>query len=1130
MGEHYTNQPPGHPVEGSAGTPPLLRLHLFGGFHVTRDGGPALAERWPRPSAQALVKLLAVAPGHSLHREQATEVCWPDADPHQALGSLRVALHAARRALEPELAPRRASSYLVSDGALLRLDAGTVWIDTDHAERLAEDALRTPTAPGLAAALDAFTGELLPEDRYADWAQVLRERLAGLRDRLRLALARAFLDDGAPEEAAATARQILDDHPAEERAHQLLMRASLRQGLRRQAIRQFHACRQALDGELGIRPGPVTERLHLQALDTDSPAGPATAAGQAFLPPAVLRGPVPAPLHGRGRALDDLVRPSGPPVRLIGGEAGLGKTRLALEAARQAFASGTAVLWGAGHDAEGHTPFGAFAEALDGWLAERPPAERARTGTEHPELASLLPSLGQVGAAAERSPEEERERLFRSTAAMLHDLAATAPVLVVLDDLHAADVGSWQLLSHLARRAAAAHADWRFLVTYRSEELAEFDPRLTVLDTLVRQRLAEHVGLERLTRADCLALAADTLGLPPGHEPPERVWELSLGNPLFALELASAPADTGAQTPHGVRQLVAERLARLGPAARRVVEAVAAAGGDAALSDVLDVAGGGLHPPLSPAEATAGADAAIAASVLAERDVVTDGQGGPGLAFRHPLIRLTCYERLSAARRRLLHSAYAETVLRRRPEAVDTLAVHLTLADDPRATGFLRRAAERAAALCANDAADHYYVQLTERLDSAAAEAAWIRIDRAAVLRRMARYDDAALILREALEDMRRRRDGDGRVLAAARLAEVLAKSRSATEGFAFLDASPPAPGTAADAAAAHHLGRSVLCFVTGRYPDAVEAARSAHEAAQRVTGPERRGLLARALTAQATALALAGRFSDARPVADEALPHAEAYGDPQVLASVLSVLREHARRSGRLREATRTGHRALELAERSGDPTAAAFERANLAELHLLLEEPGTAAALAEAAVDDDRRQGAVTWSTAYALAALARVRMRPGTGPDADTAPSAEELLARAADAANGQGDQQALHEVRLARAELLLRRRRPAAALELLTEPDAATTGAAPLTAWARLGTGDGLGAAELAARETARACEAGERLAEADARIAHAAALAALGHVTEAHQAFDTAESLSAALPYPAGGELVNRIRP
>lgn len=86
-----------------------------------------------------------------------------------------------------------------------------------------------------------------------------------------------------------------------------------------------------------------------------------------------------------------------------------------------------------------------------------------------------------------------------------------------------------------------------------------------------------------------------------------------------------------------------------------------------------------------------------------------------GLAFRHPLVRLTCYEGLSAARRRLLHSAYAEAVLRRRPDAVDTLAAHLTRADDPRATGYLRQAAERAAALYANDTADRYYAELTGR-------------------------------------------------------------------------------------------------------------------------------------------------------------------------------------------------------------------------------------------------------------------------------------------------------------------------------------------------------------------------------------------------------------------------------
>lgn len=152
--------------------------------------------------------------------------------------------------------------------------------------------------------------------------------------------------------------------------------------------------------------------------------------------------------------LERLLSADGPPVTLLTGEAGVGKTRLVGEVARRAASAGTAVLWGGGRDAEGHTPYGAFAEALEGWLAGHSAAERARVGAEYPELASFLPSLGQVGATGERSPEEERDRLFRASAALLGDLAAVRPVLMVLDDLHAADTGSYQLLGHLARRSA----------------------------------------------------------------------------------------------------------------------------------------------------------------------------------------------------------------------------------------------------------------------------------------------------------------------------------------------------------------------------------------------------------------------------------------------------------------------------------------------------------------------------------------------------------------------------------------------------------------------------------------------------------------------------------------------------
>ncbi|MFJ9828058.1 AAA family ATPase [Streptomyces sp. NPDC101160] len=1231
-------------TDTDAADAPTLRIHLFGGFRVERDGGAPLAERWPRPSARTLVKLLAVSPGHSLHREQAMEFCWPDADPQAALGSLRVALHAARRAIEPELAPRAASSYLTGDGSLLRLDPRTVRIDADEAEAGAEAALVHGGRAGLAAALDAFTGELLPEDRYAPWAEARRAHLAALRERTLLALAAAHLAAGAPEEAVPTAERVLAAAPAEEGAHRILIEAYLRQGLRRRAVRQYHLCREALDTELGVRPGPETEALHQEALAAPRPARRAARRTTRPTPPPALRLPPGPPLRGRDEVLARLLSEEAPPVLLVTGEAGLGKTRLVGEAARLAAGSGTAVLWGAGHDAEGHTPYGPFAEALDGWLADRPAAERARAGAEYPELAALLPSLGRVRPAAGRSPEEERDRLFRATAGLLGELAAERPVMLVLDDLHAADAGTFQLLSHLARRARERGSGWQVLATVRGEELPAADPRRQALEALRRQSLADWVELPRLSREACLAVAADALtegaglgggaapaggvtlaggvafgdgavpraggagiadGTAPGGgaftggpapadgpdpaggatladgaafgdgavpraggagiadgpapggraftggpdpadgpdpaggaaladgaagsvpravpEPvpravplsvPERVWELSLGNPLFALELARAlkdgtnPADSGA--PEGVRQLVAERLGRLDPAARRVVDVVAVAGQDAALAEVLDVARRGGRPRLSTAGVTEAVEAAVAASVLEERQVVMAGRPVAGLAFRHPLVRLTCYDGLSAARRRLLHSAYAEAVLSRRPEAVDTLAAHLARADDPRATGYLRQAAERAAALYANDTADRYYAELTGRLDALAAESARARIDRSAVLRRMGRFEEAARLLGEALAELERRGDTDGRVLAAARLAELMPKTRGTDEGFRLLDATPPGPDTPAAVASAHHLARGVLCFVAGRYEESVTASRAAEEAAQAVPGPERRGLLARALAARATSLGLAGRFGEAGPAAEAALPHAEAYGDPQLLAAVLSVLRETARRAGRLREAIATGRRALNLAERSGDPTASVFERANLAELHLLVEEPAQARELAATAVRD--AEADACWCRPYALVALARVRMRAGE-------PGAGALLDPAERSARAQGDHQAQYEVRSARAELAVREGRPEQALTLLAGQR--ETGTAHVQAWALLACGRPEKAADVAAAEVTRARGAGERLAETEARTAHAAALAALGRARAAEREFARAAELAAELPYPAG---------
>ncbi|SEC04026.1 hypothetical protein SAMN05216483_0934 [Streptomyces sp. 2131.1] len=314
---------------------------------------------------------------------------------------------------------------------------------------------------------------------------------------------------------------------------------------------------------------------------------------------------------------------------------------------------------------------------------------------------------------------------------------------------------------------------------------------------------------------------------------------------------------------------------------------------------------------------------------------------------------------------------------------------------------------------------------------------------------------------------------------------------------------------TPLEAAAGHHHAQAVLCRIQGRYEDALPAAEQALAAALRVPGRPGEGLLARVHSLRAGVLGLTGRLDEAHEAADLAPAPAEACGDPTLLGQVLSTLRENERRGGRLREAVATGQRALDLVEQSGDQAGAAFERANLAELWLLLQEFATARTLAEAAVVGAEQDDA--WCLPYALAALALVRMRTGD------ARAAAVPLDRAR-SSPGLVDRQAGHEVRAARAELALRDGLPGHARRALEGHERAVP---VLAAWAELQSGRPAPARRLAADEAARTARTGERIAEADARTVLALALFRLGDDTAAREALHQAETLAAALPYPAG---------
>ena len=267
-------------MPSESGFVPPVRVELLGGFRVERIGS-ARPVVWQRRTARTLTKLLAAHPRHSLHREEILELLWPGVPAKSALNRFGQALHAARRAFEPELLPRKSSAYLRLTESMLSLETEHVIIDADLFQQLAESALGRGNGNEEAyeSALAAYGGELLPEDRYHDWCAERRAFLAELRIRLLVELADALEERGAQAAAADRLRETLRYDPTREDVHRRLIMLYAVLGSRDQAVRQFQMCREVLQRDLGVLPAESTLALYEEILADrtpkriDAPAG-----------------------------------------------------------------------------------------------------------------------------------------------------------------------------------------------------------------------------------------------------------------------------------------------------------------------------------------------------------------------------------------------------------------------------------------------------------------------------------------------------------------------------------------------------------------------------------------------------------------------------------------------------------------------------------------------------------------------------------------------------------------------------------------------------------------------------------------------------------------------------------------
>src|SRR5215210_7823199 len=242
-----------------------LRVRLLGGFQVSVGSRTVEESEWRLRKAARLVKLLALAPNHRLHRDEAMNLLWPKLDTKAAANNLRYSLHNARRTLEPISAI--AFRYLHLQGELLTLyPTGTLWVDTEAFEDAAIKARRTRELVAYEAAIALYVGDLLPEDRYEEWAEGRREELRKTYLDLLLELAGLYKDSEEFELAVQALRRVVTSEPAHEAAHRELMRLYARSGQHQVALRQYEQLRKTLSREFGTEPDAVSCQIYKKVL------------------------------------------------------------------------------------------------------------------------------------------------------------------------------------------------------------------------------------------------------------------------------------------------------------------------------------------------------------------------------------------------------------------------------------------------------------------------------------------------------------------------------------------------------------------------------------------------------------------------------------------------------------------------------------------------------------------------------------------------------------------------------------------------------------------------------------------------------------------------------------------------
>jgi DNA-binding SARP family transcriptional activator len=666
-----------------------MEFRVLGPLEVI-DGGVPLELGGAKQ--RALLAALLLERNRPVSSDRLVDALWEEEPTETARKALQVYVSQLRKVLGRECVETRPPGYL------LRVEAEE--LDLARFERLREEGR-------LAEALALWRGPPLAEFASHRFAQAEVARL----EELRLACLEERIDrdlaEGRHAELVGELEGLVKQHPLRERLRSQLMLALYRSGRQAEALEGYQKARRALVDELGIEPAKALRDLHQAILRQDASLD--LHAAIAASAPAARSGFV-----GRKRelaalvaALDEVFAGHGR-VCLVAGEPGIGKSRLAEELAVHARGRGARVLVGRCWEAGGAPAYWPWVQSLRAWVRETEPDELGQAlGPAAVELAQILPELRELfPGLPEPGPAESesaRFRLFDATAELLRRLAATRPLVLVLDDLHAADAPSLLLLQFVAREVAAS----RILVlgAYRDVDPVPGRTFSSTMTDVAREPVARRISLGGLSEEDVTEYVELTAAELASPEVAAALYAETEGNPLFVGEMVRLLAEEGLQDearlaiPQTVRDVIARRLAHLSDECNRVLVLASVLGREFALTALEKLAEVDEDALLETL------DEAMAARV------VSDVPGtARQLRFAHVLIRDTLYDGLTTTRRVRLHKqAMASLELVYGEHAGPHLAelAHHALAGSEleRALDYARRAAGRALELLAYEEA-----------------------------------------------------------------------------------------------------------------------------------------------------------------------------------------------------------------------------------------------------------------------------------------------------------------------------------------------------------------------------------------------------------------------------------------